>query len=109
MSWVIPKFLWMLLAHALADTVLQPRWIQLHKHRVDAPRAWVYGLGAHGLIHGALVALITRSLWLGFAETLAHAAIDFGRGERWYGTWIDQGLHVASKALWATLLWHAGI
>ncbi len=104
MDRVVWTFLWMLVGHALADTVLQPRWIRFHKHRSDAPGVWMYGLGAHGLIHGAVVGLITQSLSLGFAEAVAHATIDFGRGERWYSMLIDQGLHVASKALWTALL-----
>ena len=59
---MIQTFAALLLAHALADFILQPRWIRFNKHRADSPR-WMIGLSLHGLIHGAFVAGITG--WLG--------------------------------------------
>ena len=41
---------------------------------------------------------------LGIAELLAHGCIDFGRGEGWYGTMIDQILHVSCKLAWLGIL-----
>ena len=104
-SWVpvLQMLMGLLLGHAVADTILQPKWIKLHKHRSDAPSLWPIGLGVHGLIHGAFVAAITGSIALGLAEMTVHAITDFGKGERWYGTYPDQAIHVACKVIWVLL------
>jgi hypothetical protein len=99
----LQMFMGLLLAHAVADTILQPKWIELHKHRSDAPSTWPIGLGTHGLIHGTFVAAITGSIMLGVAEMAVHAITDFGKGEGWYGTYADQAIHVTSKVIWVLL------
>jgi hypothetical protein len=62
---------------------------------------WFQALAAHSIIQGAGVWLVTGSLALGAFETFAHALIDFGKSEGWYGFNADQLLHVACKALYA--------
>ena len=96
-------FLGLLLGHAIAETILQPKWIKLHKHRCDAPSLWPIGLGAHGLVHGLFVGAITGSIVLAIAEAAAHAVTDFGKGEGWYGTYPDQAVHVGCKVAWTVL------
>lgn len=71
-------------------------------------------MGAHGLINGGLVSLVTGKVSLGIAELVLHTSMDtvkcamiaWSRGERntvklW--TWVDQGVHLMSKLLWAVL------
>ncbi|MET3929564.1 hypothetical protein ABIE51_001451 [Lysobacter sp. OAE881] len=96
---------WLLVGHALADYPLQGDFLAKAKNR-SAPIPgipWWQALGAHAMIHGGFVALITGSVWLGLAEVVCHFLIDdfkcLGRIE--FNT--DQGLHVACKALWAIL------
>lgn len=100
---------YLLAAHALCDYPLQGDFLATNKNRNgDYGRnkrkgIWLHCLTAHSLIHGGAVALITGSVWLGIAETVAHWVIDFGKCEEWYGLNADQGMHVGCKFLWAAL------
>ena len=106
---------WLIVGHALGDFVLQTDTMAKGKnrHRPADPSSawsqylpgWPYWLAAHALVHGGIVALATGSVLLGLAETAAHAAIDFGKTEKWYGLHFDQFLHIACKCLWAALLY----
>ena len=58
---------------------------------------WYYWLGAHALVHGGAVFLITGSALLGFIEVVAHTAIDSAKCERWITFHQDQALHVLCK------------
>ena len=96
---------YLLAAHALCDFPLQGDYLAKAKNPC-APlpgTPWTIALAAHALIHGGAVMLVTGSLLLGIAETIAHAAIDIAkcRGSISYTT--DQALHVACKIAWAVL------
>ena len=100
---------YLIAGHALADFSLQSDAMAKGKnrHRKTEPPpgatytpCWPYWLTAHALIHGATVAVITGSVHLGIAETIAHWCIDFGKCENWYGIHIDQALHFLCKATW---------
>ncbi len=97
----------LLAAHALADYPLQGDFLAKGKNRhtpiVPGIKFWPHCLTAHALIHGGFVYLITGSLMLGIAETVAHWIIDFGKCENWYGINTDQGLHVGCKIAWVAL------
>lgn len=107
----------LLAVHALMDFALQSETMAICKCRnCDRPIArivpWYYWLLAHCLLHGAAVGLVLR--FFGFswntvmvfasAELAAHALIDYGKCQNWYGIHLDQGLHVACKLLWWGLL-----
>lgn len=106
-------FFLLMFGHAIADFALQTDWIAKTKNRhAGAPQSynpklhgpiqtiWPYVLSAHALIHGGMVFLVTGSVVLGFAETIAHWAIDFGKCEKWYGIHTDQALHIFCKIIW---------
>jgi hypothetical protein len=98
--------LWLLLAgHALCDYPLQGDFLARGKnHRQPLPGVpWYQCLVAHALIHGGAVALITGSVGLGIAETVAHGVIDYGKSEGGYGFNTDQCLHVLCKLAWLWL------
>ena len=108
--------LFLLLAgHALADFAFQGEAMALGKNRnppaTGGPREgkedtgvpWPYWMGAHALIHGGLVAVITGSVWLGIAETVVHFGIDFAKCEGWTNIHSDQALHVLCKVVWVAL------
>jgi hypothetical protein len=97
-------FFYLLCGHAMADFAFQTPYISTGKRRQNEPRIWPIILLAHGLIHGFFVALFTGSVLLGVCETIAHAAIDFGKCEDWYGLYTDQFLHLLCKVLWILLL-----
>ncbi len=104
----------MLCSHAIADYMLQTPWVAQNKNRhaaggisgydpkLHGPKqtTWPYVLMAHALTHGAGVGLVTGSVFLGLAETLAHFWIDFLKCERLFGIHVDQALHIACKLLW---------
>lgn len=103
---------WLLVGHAVADFALQidsmARGKNRHRKTEPPPGAkyqacWFYWLSAHSLIHGGAVALVTGSVALGCAETVAHWLTDFGKCENWYGIHVDQAIHVACKVLWLAI------
>ena len=109
---------WLLVAHALTDYVLQPEVMAKQKdplaRRVEKVGPWWWMMGAHALVNGGGVALVTGQLLLGTAEALLHGGVDTIKCLMCSGgmedvetvrlwTWIDQGVHVASKLLWALL------
>jgi hypothetical protein len=98
-------FLKLLAAHCLADYPLQGDFLARAKnHRAPIGGVpWVQALAAHAVIQGGAVWLVTGSLALGAFETFAHALIDFGKNQGWYGYHADQFLHVACKALYVLL------
>jgi len=105
-------FFQLLVGHALGDFVFQRSIMATSKcrhaeiYKTAGPRfpAWWYWMGAHALVHGGLVYLVTRSLALGLAETVLHFVIDVGKCERWYGVHVDQALHVLCKIAYVYLL-----
>jgi hypothetical protein len=99
-------YFYLLAAHALCDFPLQGDYLAKGKnHRAPLPGTpWGICLAAHALIHGGAVALITGSLWLGIAETVAHAGIDFIKCEGWIDYTLDQILHLVCKGVWMAFL-----
>ncbi|MGL5735468.1 MAG: DUF3307 domain-containing protein [Beijerinckiaceae bacterium] len=92
--------LFLLIGHAIADTILQPAWLSVAKRKEGVA---VYGLALHGVIHAAFVFAVTGSLWLSLAEWVIHPAIDHAKARGWIGLKTDQGLHVLCKFLWSAL------
>lgn len=93
----------MLAGHALADYPLQGDFLARAKNRA-APVAgvpWYQALGAHAIIHGGFVGIITGSPWLALAEVCIHAATDDAKCTGKIGFNTDQAIHVACKAVWA--------
>ncbi len=96
----------LLFGHALADGPLQPAGFADAKRPQNPSGAngrWILALGGHAVIHGGFVALVTGSALLGWAEVIAHAAIDWSKGRFGLSDIQDQLLHVACKGLWALL------
>jgi hypothetical protein len=104
---MIELLFWLVVGHAIADYPLQGDFLARAKnHRAPIPGVpFIHGLLPHALIHGGFVALATGSVWIGMAEVLLHALIDFakcdgrfGEGEAAFQT--DQLLHIACKVIW---------
>jgi hypothetical protein len=101
----LPLFGALIAAYALCDYPLQGDFLARAKNRA-APIPgvpWYQALGAHAIIHGGAVALLTGSPLLGLAEVLAHATIDDAKCTGKIGFNTDQTLHIACKAAWAAL------
>lgn len=107
-------FLKLMVGHAIADFWAQSDALAKMKNRnrdsasfcppgQKPQTVWPYALTAHALMHGAAVWVITGSMWLGLAETVAHWLIDFGKCENWYGIHADQAMHAGCKAFWVAL------
>lgn len=93
----------LLAAHALCDYPLQGDFLAKAKNRV-APLPgipWFQALGAHALIHGGAVALLTGIWWLGLAEAVAHFVIDDAKCRNRLTFNADQLLHGLCKVVWA--------
>lgn len=89
-------------AHALADYPLQGDFLARAKNET-APLTgvpWYQAMGAHCVIHGAAVGLLTGSALLALMEAAAHFVIDRAkcRGAIRFDT--DQALHIACKVAW---------
>ena len=102
---IFTLFFLLIAGHALADFVLQNEVMAMGKnrhsniHQQKGPNfpAWPYWLGAHTLIHGAIVYLITQSLLLALLETLLHTLIDYLKCEGKLNFHQDQALHLLCK------------
>lgn len=98
-------FFQLLVGHVVADFVLQSeamgrgknRHSDIHHNRSSNFPNWHYWLGAHALMHGGMVYLITNSLFLGLIETATHCLIDFSKCEGKIGLNTDQALHIGLK------------
>jgi len=95
----------LIVGHALADYPLQGDFLSKAKNRT-APIPgvpWWQALGAHSIIHGGIVAAITKRAALGAAEAIIHAVTDDlkCRGKLTFNQ--DQAIHAGCKILWALL------
>lgn len=95
----------LLAAHALCDFPLQGDYLAKGKNPwAPIPGSpWSILMLAHALIHGGAVAMLTGSVTLGCAETVAHAAIDIAKCRGLISYTTDQGAHVACKIAWTVL------
>ena len=108
-------FFLLLCGHAVADFALQNEWVATNKNRHVRDKftaeqkaqfqiVWPWLLSAHCFHHGLMVFLATQKIELAVAETVAHAAIDYGKTENWYGFHADQILHLITKIIWVALI-----
>ncbi len=106
-SYALLKTLTLLIAgHAVADYPLQGEFLAKAKNRfAPVPGVpWYQALGAHAVIHGGVVGIITGSIVLGLLETLSHMLIDDLKCGHRISYNSDQVLHVSCKFLWLGLL-----
>jgi hypothetical protein len=101
----IELFAALIIAHAICDYPLQGDFLARAKNRaLPIPGVpWYQALGAHSVMHGGAVWLLTGVPLLGLAETTAHAAIDDAKCSGCIGFNADQSLHLACKALWVVI------
>jgi len=101
-----------LVGHTFGDYVFQRDMMAKSKSRHAAIfktagpgfPAWYYWMGAHSLVHGGTVFLISGSLLLGVIETVLHFIIDFIKCEHWINLHVDQTLHVLCKLAYVFLI-----
>jgi hypothetical protein len=93
-------------AHAVCDYPLQGDFLARAKNRaIPIPGVpWYQALGAHAIMHGAAVGLLTGSLGLGLAEAASHAIIDDLKCSGKIGFNTDQALHIVCKLVWVAIL-----
>lgn len=106
---IAESFFLLVAAHYVCDFALQSDTMGREKKRssttpLQAAVPWYYWLTAHSVIQGLGVWVVLHSLPLALVETGAHFAIDFGKCEGKYDIRVDQGLHIACKALWLLLV-----
>lgn len=102
-----------LVAHLVADWILQNEWMALNKASLRHPAAWT-----HAAIQGLCLALALG--WLGgLVLGILHLLIDTRVPVDWWirvfkrcgkapeatsiAIWLDQTLHIVCIALWVTL------
>jgi hypothetical protein len=109
-------FFALVIAHAVADFVLQPEFLALGKNRhadlskffgekTPPPGLWIHALSAHSLIHAGAVWLVTGSVVLGLVEFILHFVIDFIKCEGKTGFSVDQLLHYACRGGYVAILY----
>lgn len=93
----------LIVGHALADYPLQGDFLARAKNPFNPIPGvpWYQALGAHAIIHGGFVGVITGSILLGTLETLLHFGCDYGKcaGRMTYNQ--DQAFHIALKVVFA--------
>jgi hypothetical protein len=96
----------LLAGHALADYPLQGDFLARAKNRANPIPGvpWYHGLLPHAAIHAGMVGLITGSLALGLAESVAHCIIDDSKCMGRISYNLDQALHVICKVVWLASL-----
>ncbi len=102
-----------LVAHLLADWVLQNDWMARNKTSLAHPAAWT-----HAGIHAVLLALALgwqAGLVLGFVHMLVDTRVPVAWWMRAFkkctqapeassiALWLDQAIHILCIALWVTL------
>ena len=103
-------FLLLAMGHFVGDFALQSDRMAVEKCRGrDHTLPWPWWLTAHAGVHGFLVALLTGSVWLGVAELLMHALIDWGKCAGYYKLGRDHTFHLLCKVLWAAIAAQVGV
>lgn len=93
-------------AHAVCDYPLQGPFLSEAKNRFKPVPGfpWYQALGAHAVIHGAAVGLITGVWWLGLCEAAAHFVIDDLKCANRLSVNGDQIAHLLCKVCWVAIL-----
>lgn len=95
-------------AHFICDYAFQPTAMYIGKNQLKGePYAginWWYWLTAHSMSHAVAVALVTRNVYLGLAEFVAHWAIDWAHSKKYIGLHFEQALHLFCKLTWALII-----
>lgn len=99
-------FALLIFGHALGDYPLQGEFLARAKNRKNPLPGvpWYHGLGAHAIIQGGIVGILTGSLLLGLAETILHGWIDDLKSQGKISYNLDQFLHVLCKVMWVALV-----
>lgn len=102
---MIEIFALLVFGHMLADYPLQGDFLARGKNRMNPIPGipWQHCMAAHAIIHGGFVGIITGSVWLGIAETVAHAVIDDAKCKGHLSYHEDQAWHIACKILPAAI------
>ena len=102
-----------LVAHLIADWLLQNNWMALNKQKVTHPAAWI-----HGAIHAVLLGIALgwpAGVALGAIHMLIDTRIPINFWQRVYkhagngptslhvAIWSDQVLHIVCIAVWVAL------
>ncbi len=105
----------LLLGHALSDFPLQSEFLVAGKDRhadlssvtggqIWPKGIWLYCLTIHSLIHAATVWVITGSIIFSLIEFVLHWVIDMAKNENLTNFYVDQGLHIVCKVVYAALI-----
>jgi|SRR2546428_11788488 hypothetical protein len=102
-----------LVAHLVADWLLQNNWMARNKHSLRHPAAWV-----HASIH-AICLGIALNWQAGVVLGLVHILVDTGIPLKWWirnfkdsadvpealhiAIWADQVIHIGTIAIWIAL------
>jgi hypothetical protein len=99
-----------MIGHVVCDYPLQGDFLSRAKnHKQPIPGVPFYqALGAHALMHGGAVWLLTGLWWLGVIEIAMHSFIDYLKCDGRIGFNVDQSLHTACKILYVlvVIFWH---
>ena len=114
MESLLPLFFQMVIAHAIADFVLQPDAMGFGKNRnSDAQRTkgalfphWYYWMTSHALVHSGAIYLLTGNIYIALAELVTHWIIDFCKCEGWFNLHLDQTLHMFCKVIYCALIYY---
>ena len=103
-------FLLLVFGHFLADYAFQSEFMALGKNRYNPNHApWYHVMGAHCVIHGGIVGIVTGYWVLGVFEFILHWIIDDHKCANRLTYTQDQALHLGCKAIWTLLAASMGL
>jgi hypothetical protein len=103
MSSITIILVWSLVAHLIADWLLQNDWIARNKSRLSHPAMYV-----HGLIH-LFCLLIILPIWAAAIVSILHVLIDTRKPLIWWGCFFKQtseGGTTSPLAIWRDQVLH---
>lgn len=108
MNIFLSMLFWFVCAHFICDYCWQSDTVAREKSpssttELQRQVPWYYWMMGHASMHGVAVALITKHVWLGIAEVLAHFVIDYGKCRKRYNIHHDQIFHLVCKLVWASI------
>ena len=94
---------------AVTDVALQTEWMSYGKcctsPVVVTEIPWYFPMGAHSMVNGCGVWLVTGNAYLGLAESILHFIIDYCKCKFIIGVNLDILFHIICRVIYAVIFY----